>query len=109
MARLLKTPGRQWLLRGGSAKWKRYGEIKGFWISGGAGRGCGGEQVSVHCGAGEHRQHRNWRGMRGGRLMSRGERKKVSSEVCNILLALFSVLLLTILFLSHHLMGSLSE
>lgn len=41
--------------------------------------------------------------------MSRGEGKKVSSEVCNILLALFSVLLLTIFFLSHYLMGSLSK
>lgn len=41
--------------------------------------------------------------------MIKGEGKKVSSEVCNVLLALFSVLLLTILFLSHYLMGSLSE
>lgn len=44
-----------------------------------------------------------------GWLMIKGEGKKVSSEVCNVLLALFSVLLLTILFLSHYLMGSLSE
>lgn len=44
-----------------------------------------------------------------GWLMSKGEGKKVSSEVCNILLVLFSVPLLTILFLSHYLMGSLSE
>lgn len=71
---------------------------EGVWTCGGADRGFDSEQVSMHCGAGECRQHQNWRGMGGGRVMSRREDKKVSSEVCNILLALFSVLLLTILF-----------
>lgn len=47
------------------------------------------KQMPTRRGAGEHRQHQNWRGMGRGRLMSRGEGKRLGGKCATSYLLYF--------------------